>query len=482
VSVWPTIVNKVRGLAPSLCVLVALLTWSASAAHAADRIYWGNQFANKLYFANLDTSAGGDLATTGATVSSPLGVALDPAAGRIYWANPNANKISFANLNGSGGGDLTTTGASVSAPAGVAVDPAAGRIYWANALANKISFANLNGSGGGDLTTTGATAANPRGVAVDPAAGRIYWSNTGGNKISFANLNGSGGGDLTTTGATVNSPAGVAVDPTAGRIYWANESGNKISFANLNGTGGGDVPTLAATVNGPAFPALLQAPTAAGAPILTGGTAIGSELSCSQGTWAPDLVPSLFYRAPQSFTYSWSRDGQAIAAASGPTYAAGAAGEYRCTVSATNAAGAGAQTSAVHTVLSATPPAPRFGAKTLVSLRLTVSRIAAAGPLPVTIANGNGFGITGTLSGQTTQKVHVSSARARLVKLKATAFKVAGHATKAVRLALPQTLRPLFVRTHKLALVLTATVKDPSGRSRSVTKSVTLKLKVKHRR
>jgi hypothetical protein len=34
--------------------------------------------------------------------------AFDPAAGRIYWANVVGNKISFANLNGSGGGDLAT--------------------------------------------------------------------------------------------------------------------------------------------------------------------------------------------------------------------------------------------------------------------------------------------------------------------------------------------------------------------------------------
>ena len=51
------------------------------------------------------------------------------------------NKISFANLNGSGGGDLVTTGATVSSPTGAAVDPAAGRIYWANLGASgKISY------------------------------------------------------------------------------------------------------------------------------------------------------------------------------------------------------------------------------------------------------------------------------------------------------------------------------------------------------
>jgi hypothetical protein len=41
----------------------------------------------------------------------PDGAAIDSTAGRIYWADFKANKISFANLNGTGGGDLNTAGA-----------------------------------------------------------------------------------------------------------------------------------------------------------------------------------------------------------------------------------------------------------------------------------------------------------------------------------------------------------------------------------
>ena len=59
-----------------------------------------------------DGTGGGDLFTGVATVNNPQGVAVDPAAGRIYWANVGGNKISFANLNGSGGGDLITAGAT----------------------------------------------------------------------------------------------------------------------------------------------------------------------------------------------------------------------------------------------------------------------------------------------------------------------------------------------------------------------------------
>src|SRR5436309_1032098 len=126
----------------TLAALAGLIClWAAAAAHAGDRVYWTDD--------------------ADATIS---------AAGRIYWANYNANKISFANLNGSGGGDLNTGAATVNYPTGVAIDSASGRIYWANNGAGTISFANLDGSGGGDLTITGTAVSDPAGVAIDPAA------------------------------------------------------------------------------------------------------------------------------------------------------------------------------------------------------------------------------------------------------------------------------------------------------------------------
>ena len=231
---------------------------------------------------------------------------------------------------------------------------AADRVYWANFTGDKISFANLDGSGGGgDLSTSGATASSPIGVAIDRAAGRIWWANVGGGgKISFANLDGSGGGgDLSTSGATLSGPEGVAIDPAAGRIYWANVGGGgKISFANLDGSGGGDLSTSGATASGPTFPALLRAPSGAGAPAITGASAPGSALSCSQGSWAPDLLGSFLYRAPRSFAYQWSKDGADVAGATANSFTASVPGDYRCRVTAQNHAGSTSQTSAPHAV------------------------------------------------------------------------------------------------------------------------------------
>src|SRR5215211_1808083 len=451
-----------------VCVVASLLAALPASARAADAVYWANFFGNEISFASLDDTGGGDLTTTGATVDGPLGVAVDPAAGRIYWANSSPEilpgKISSTSLDGAGGGDLTTTGATVDGPVGVAVDPAAGRIYWANSGGDEISFASLDGSGGGDLTTNGATVSFPQGVAVDSAAGRIYWANYGGDKISFASLDGSGGGDLTTTGAKVSSPAGVAVDPAAGRIYWTNTAEYAVSFANLDGSGGGDLVTTGATLEYPNFPALLERPSGAAAPLVSGGSAVGAPLCCSPGDWAADLAAAPLYRAPRSFAYAWSRDGAAIAGAATSSLTASEPGDYRCQVTATNQAGSATQTSAPHPVPAASapalvataltaPPLPglaAFGASTRVALGLAAKQILASGPLTVRVANGNGFAVTGRLSGQTTSKVTVS--KLKRVELKAKSFSLAADAQKTIKLKLPKPLRRLLQREHKLSL------------------------------
>src|SRR5919198_1444256 len=120
-------------------------------------------------------------------------------------------------------------------------------------------------------------------VAAVPASARaadvVYWANGIGDTISSVGLDGSGGGGLVTTGATVSQPSGVALDPAAGRIYWANAGGNRISFAALDGSGGRDLDTGDATLDFPAFPALLERPGGAGAPLVSGGSAVGATLS-----------------------------------------------------------------------------------------------------------------------------------------------------------------------------------------------------------
>ena len=199
----------------------------------------------------------------------------------------------------------------------------------------------------------------PAGVAIDATSQRIFWSDLSG-KIAFARLDGSGGGDLPTTGAPVDVPWGVAIDPGAGTIYWANngasESNETIGSARLDGSGGGPISTAGATTAGPAFPIVQKAPTGAGPPAISGGSDVGTTLSCSQGTWSSDVFEALFYRAPSAFAFQWNREGKDIAGATTASIKATSAGKYVCRVTGSNQAGAGTQTSAPHQVGPPVPP------------------------------------------------------------------------------------------------------------------------------
>ncbi len=386
-----------------LIVLVAALAMAVSSASAADSVYWGNYEGNSISFAPLAGGFGADLGTTGTTADGPEGVAIDASRGKIYWTNTADNRISFANLDGSGGGDLAIGGsASLDVPSGLAIDPIGGKLYWANLGNDAISVANLDGSGGADLDTGIAPVEEPSGITIDPAGGRIYWANFAGgtldagsiafaslggggggvvftgpltgpagvaldpasgriywpsyieNEVAFANIDGSGGfGSLDTTGAEIAGPEGVALDPEAQRAYWGNFGANTISYANWQGNGGGgDLGTSTPTTEAPVFPVLLKKPAGAGAPTVSGGTAPGTTLACSQGSWGADILPAFFYRAPQGFSYQWIRDGAEIAGANSSSIAASPPGNYSCRVTATNHAGSTSQTSAPHAVPS----------------------------------------------------------------------------------------------------------------------------------
>ena len=292
----------------------------------------------------------------------PEGVAIDPATNKIYWANTSNETISFANLDDTGGGGtLNITGATEpDGPRGVAINPATNKIYWASTGNNLISFANLDDTGGGgDLNTTGVTPAEPDGLAIDPSANKIFWADFGSTTISFANLDDTGGGGhLSTTGAsTPNQPIGIAIDPGANRVYWGNHGSGLISFANEDNTGGGgNVNTTPLTPTATDFPGLLEAPSATAAPTVGGGSVTPTTLSCTQGSWASDLLGSFLYRAPRFLSFSWTLNGMPISGATTPSITASSPGSYACAVTATNHAGSATQTSSPRAVANPAPP------------------------------------------------------------------------------------------------------------------------------
>jgi DNA-binding beta-propeller fold protein YncE len=328
---------------------------------ATNKLYWVNYATSTISVANLDgTGEGQTLYSSPAEdVDGPVSLAIDPATNKIYWDNISNDTIAEANLDGSGANQLVdTTGVTVVNPQGLALDPADNKLFFADF--DQIAETNLDDTGNAHyLTLTGATASQVVGIAINPATNKIYWANAGAPKISEANLDGSGGGaDLDITGATAPAAAsGVAIDPAHDKIYWASKGNNHISYSNLDDTGdGGDLTITGATAGAPEFPSLLEAPSGTGAPSLNGGTAARSTLTCGQGSWAPDLIGGFLYQAPQSFAYSWTRNGTPVSGATQSSFQATTGGTYSCAVTATNDAGSQTQTSGTITVSNPPPP------------------------------------------------------------------------------------------------------------------------------
>jgi hypothetical protein len=192
-------------------------------------------------------------------------------------------------------------------------------------------------------------------------------------------------------------------------------------------------------------------------------------LACSRGSWARDLLGSWLYRAPRSFTYSWTRNRARIAGASGNSYRASARGNYRCKVTASNLAGSSSQTSPAHAVRRRA-----FGAKTRVSMTVATRRIAGNGPLAVVVGNRNGFTVSGRLSALATWRVS-DLPRGRLAT-RPKGFVVGADARKRVTLKLSKPLERLLRRDRKLSLLLVLKVRDPARDTRTLMKRVSLRL------
>lgn len=132
---------------------------------------------------------------------------------------------------------------------------------------------------------------------------------------------------------------------------------------------GGIASATASAVAIPAVP-----PAGQTAPRITGAAAAGSPLTCDTGAWSGIPAPAL--------SIAWLRDGVVIPAATGPTYTPTAADEgheIACRVTATNAGGSTAATSAAQRIPVPAPALPAAEAKLVDA---APSQVAAAFGLP----------------------------------------------------------------------------------------------------
>jgi hypothetical protein len=120
------------------------------------KVYWANSKPEPeiVSFANTNNTGGGDLSLAGAPVPKGIsGFSVDDAAGRLYLLDSQAKNVSFVGLGGGNGGSVNLTGATISNPYGLALDPTIGRLYWGNygtgaVKTGAIGFAATAGGGG----------------------------------------------------------------------------------------------------------------------------------------------------------------------------------------------------------------------------------------------------------------------------------------------------------------------------------------------
>jgi DNA-binding beta-propeller fold protein YncE len=354
---------------------------------AGGRIYWANTGDNTIRRAPLTAGGAFETLYSGSAqgVNGPTGVAIDPDAGQIYWGNVSDNTIRRAPMAGVASGGAVTPlygPQDVSVPWWVAIDPAAGRIYWTHwnhPGDGRIRGAPLSGGGGAVDTlydnTRGVTYAG--GMAIDPNPAEPALPRLEADRLELGEVRrfsfSSWLRDL------ISRPSG----PPA-RVYWGNgattaANPNNDTIKGAPVAGGGTVDPLYGSAQGvgrPAGLALLRAPIPVAPPTvgweftLSGGgfggqffggshsSALIQRLGCSRGTWAPDLLGSFLYRAPQSFAYQWRLNGTDIGGATSARYTPTAPGSYSCRVTASNAAGSATQMSAAFVVSSSMLPSP----------------------------------------------------------------------------------------------------------------------------
>ncbi len=317
--------------------------------------------AGKLYAADFNGEievrplAGGAPSTVISEEEEGIdGIALDEAAGKIYWVNDESGAVRSASLSG-GSPETLYTGAGTE-PVGIAVDAKAGKLYWSEWAAHKVMVANLDGSEAHALYTGQE---GPEEVRVDASTGKLYWADSKTGQIMFGTVSGEPAPAqalYTEPEGRTAEPWGVAIDPRAGKIYWTDKGSGKVMVGALAGeTAAGSPSALFEGQSEPGYLALLNSPLSTAAPSIGGNPAIGSALSCSQGSWAQDQPEASFFEAPAGYSYQWLRDGTAISGATSASFTPSEGGSYLCDVSAVNQAGATVQGSAAVTVGAPVP-------------------------------------------------------------------------------------------------------------------------------
>jgi hypothetical protein len=320
----------------------------------SDTVYWADTVAGTIRAGSLETGVVQTLYTEPAG-AEPAGIAINASAGKLYWTDAGSGKVQVGSTTGGGNPTTLFTEAVGARPGGLSINSGgSGTLYWADAGSGTIRAGSL--AAGASATTLYTEAGGePSGVAVAPETKTIYWTASATGAIQSAPLAGGGTVSRLYTEAAGAKPRGLAIDASRGEIYWTNSGSGEVRDAALAGSG--VEQTLFSGEGEPSFPAVLANPVGTGVPKISGHYTAGNTLTCGSGRWAANAPGANYYAAPRSYAYQWSLAGVPISGATAAAYVPASEGSYTCAVTASNGAGATAQTSVAIKVKAAAPTA-----------------------------------------------------------------------------------------------------------------------------
>jgi len=471
----------------------------APGASAEDKLFWVDLENNQVMTMPLDGSAApGPLDIAPAQVygdpqfTAPGSLDYDPETGRLYWPNSGfPADISWAGADGSGGGVLGEPSPPIQYPLGLSLDGDTDTLYVSGGLGQSVATMSLDGTQGswalnddnfrdgiladaqgstlwlagpewvtwGNLDGTGSLDTHMpsyfmnAGYAVDRDTDRLYGTWYPGpdepSEIGWMATDASTDGSIVPTGVDVIMASSTAIDHDTGSLYWANatpwgEIGDTRGIFRMPLTGGAGTRIAASEVIGGESGGLiiLKVPRATGDPALTGGTTVGSELTCSEVDWAGDRPEAHYFRSPVTEAVTWTRDGAAIEGATGTTLVASQPGTYECTRTGTNAAGTGSASSNQLVVNDPAPVCPD------ILIGVGVSKFSP--PKPYGTRNTPGIRVTFKTGGAVVVRLRPAiSYRARNGKLRKGTLKrhqFTVHGRQRIRFILPKGLKRQIVK------------------------------------